>query len=156
MVCRFSSWGYMCNMRQGVCLYKVWFVCTAGFYAVKIMVKAHFWEFMAGKRRFVLWWKFSTLVSIQKSQLFGFGMEHVFCNSLSSQVLHLICHKFCASALTWQSVLSCRPILVKCSQSPLGEAVCKSLLVQTSVLVTAKRNSRKMKGVIILEMVSPV
>lgn len=42
---------------EGVCLSKVWFVCTAeftaDFYAVEIMVKAHFGEFMARKRKLV-------------------------------------------------------------------------------------------------------
>lgn len=48
--------------------------------------------------------KFGISTLILKAQLFGFGMEHVFSNLLCSQVLHVICHTFCASALTWQSL----------------------------------------------------
>lgn len=40
---------------EGVCLHKVWFVCTAeftaGFYALKIMVKEHLGQFMPRKRK---------------------------------------------------------------------------------------------------------
>lgn len=109
MACRFSSWGYVCNMRLRVC------VCPkCGLYALlnsqlTFMLWKLWWKHILGN----LWhgkgslshvWKFGISVSVLKGQLFGFGMEHVFCNSLCSQVLHLICHKFRGSALTWQSL----------------------------------------------------
>lgn len=41
-----------------MCLYKVWFLCTAeftaGFYAMEMMVEALFGELMAQKRKLVL------------------------------------------------------------------------------------------------------
>lgn len=109
MVCRFSSWGYVCNMRLRGC------VCTkCGLYALlnsqlAFMPWKLWWKNIWGnlcheKGSLPHVWKFGTSVSILKGQLFEFGMEHMFCNSLCSQVLHLICHKLRARALTWQSL----------------------------------------------------